>query len=73
MGTLKDEGVASRRRADLHVERVPLVVELYDAAERMHDLHVLQCQKASMSHVGSSSWATRENEMHCKVPLSLGS
>lgn len=47
--TLKHKAVASRHRADLHVERVPLVVELHNAAERMHDLHFLQCQKAVMS------------------------
>lgn len=52
--TLKDKAVASRHHADLHVERVPFAVELCDAAERMHDLHLLQCQKAAMSQLKMS-------------------
>lgn len=53
---LKDKAVASGRRADLHVEGVAFVVELCDAAERIHDLHVLQCHKAVMSHLKMSMW-----------------
>lgn len=51
---LKDKAVASRRRADLHVEGVAFVVELCDAAERIHDLHVLQRHRAVMSHLETS-------------------
>lgn len=53
---LKDEAVGSRRRADLHVEGVAFVVELCDAAEGMHDLHVLQCREVVMSYLKVLMW-----------------
>lgn len=42
---LTDEAVALHEGVDRHVERVALVVEACDAAERMRDYHVLECQE----------------------------